>query len=62
MMDLDFWGLYDRSRFLGVVWKGKTCIIAKFPMTDLFICSHSKEGKTLSYSRLNTVALFLDSA
>ena len=30
--------------------KGKTCIIAKFRRTDLVISSHSREGKTPSYS------------
>ena len=34
--------------------KDKT-IIAKFHKTDLVICSHSREGKTLSYSRINMV-------
>ena len=36
-MDLDF----------GIVKQGKTCIIAKFYMTDLAFCSHSREKKTL---------------
>ena len=35
--------------------KGKPSIIAKFYGTDLVICSRSKEGKTPSYSRINTV-------
>ena len=35
--------------------KGKTRIIAKFLRTDLVICSHSREGETPSYSRINTV-------
>ena len=35
--------------------KGKTHIIAKFLRTDLVICSHSREGETLSYSLINTV-------
>ena len=43
----------DGSRFLGYFWKGRTLIIAKFHRTDLLICSHSGEGKTLSYSRIN---------
>ena len=30
--------------------KGKTHIIAKFHGTELVICSHFREGKTLSYS------------
>ena len=29
--------------------------LAKFHRTDLAICSLSREGKTLSYSRINTV-------
>ena len=33
--------------------KGKICFIAKFHMTDLLIWGHSREGKTLSYSRRN---------
>ena len=35
--------------------KGKNCTIAKFHRTDLFICDHSREGKILSYSQINTV-------
>ena len=35
---------------MGLFRKGKTCNIAKFQRTDLVICSHSREGKTLSYS------------
>ena len=35
--------------------KGKTHIIAKFLWTDSVICSHSREGETSSYSRINTV-------
>ena len=38
-MDLDLLGLFR---------KGKTCILAKFHRTDLVICSHSRERKTLS--------------
>ena len=34
---------------------GKTCIIAKFHWTDLIIYSHSREGKTASYSQINMV-------
>ena len=30
-------------------------IIAKFLRTGLVICSHSREGETLSYNRINTV-------
>ena len=40
-MDLDF---------LHCLRKGETGIIAKFHRTDLVICSHSREGKTPSYS------------
>ena len=47
--------LLDRSRSLALFWKGKTHIIAKFLRTDLVIRSHSREGKNLSYSRINTV-------
>ena len=43
-MDLDLWGCLGRVKF-----------IAKFHRTDLVICSHSKEGTTPSYSRINTV-------
>ena len=35
---------------------GNTCIMAKFHRTDLVICCHSREGKTLPYSRINRVA------
>ena len=45
--------LYDGSRSLGLFRKGKTHIIAKFHRTDLVICSHSREEKTLSYSKIN---------
>ena len=40
---------------MGLFRKGKTRIIAKFRRTDLVIYSHSREGKTLSYSRINMV-------
>ena len=40
---------------MGLYRKGKTHIIAKFHRTDLVIFSHSKEGKTLFYSRINMV-------
>ena len=30
-------------------------MIAEFHWTDLVICSHSREGKTLSYSQINEV-------
>ena len=42
---------------MGLFSKGKTCIIAKFQKTDLVICSHSRQGKTPSYSQINTVVL-----
>ena len=35
--------------------KDKTCIIAKFRRTDSIIHNHSREGKTLSYNRINTI-------
>ena len=38
---------------MGLFRKGKTCVTAKFQRTDIIICSHSREGKTLSYSRIN---------
>ena len=42
-------------RSLGLFRKGQTCIIAKFPRTDLVICSRCGEGETLSYGDINTV-------
>ena len=45
---------------MGLFRKGKTYIIAKFHRTDLVICSHSREGKTPSYSQMNTVDLVLE--
>ena len=47
--------LKDRSRSFGLFRKGNTCIIANFNRTDLVICSHSREGKTPSYSRINKI-------
>ena len=41
-MDLDLWDFLGRVK-----------LIAKFHRTDLVICSHSREGKTPSYSRIN---------
>ena len=38
---------------------GKTHIIAKFHWTDLVICSHSREGITPSYSRINMVSFLM---
>ena len=43
-MDLDLWDCLGRVKF-----------IVKFHRTDLVICSHSREGKTLSNSQINTV-------
>ena len=40
---------------LGLFRKGKTLIIAIFRRTDLVIRSHSKERKSPSYSRIDTV-------
>ena len=45
----------SRSRSLALFRKGKTCIIAKFHGTDLVICSHSREKKTLSCNQINMV-------
>ena len=50
-------GLQDRSRSLGLFRKGKTCTAANFHRTDSVIFSHSREGKTLSYSQINTILL-----
>ena len=47
--------LQDGSRSLGLFRKGKTGTIAKFLRADLVICSHSREGETPSYNRINTV-------
>ena len=44
-MDLDLWDCLGRV----------THFIAKTHRTDLGICSHSRPGKTLSYSQKNTV-------
>ena len=38
--------------------KGKTGIIAKFHRTGLVIYSHFRKGRTLSYSRINSVRIF----
>ena len=45
----------DGSRSLGLFKRGKTRISAKLHRTDLIICTHSREGKTPFYSRINTV-------
>ena len=42
---------------MGLFRKGKTHIIAKFHRTDSVICSNSRDGKTPSYSQLNTITL-----
>ena len=47
--------LQDKSRSLGLFKKGKIGIVKKFHRTDLVICSHPREGKTPSYSQINTV-------
>ena len=47
--------LKDRSRSLELFTKGDTCIKAKFHRTDLVVCSHFREGRTLSYSQINTI-------
>lgn len=33
---------------------GKTCVIAEYHRTDLYICSYSRKEKTLSYSLINS--------
>ena len=48
-MDLDLWNSFNR--------KSKTRSTAKLHRTDLVICTHSREGKTQSYSRINTVSV-----
>ena len=40
---------------MGLFKKGNTGIIAKFRRTDLVIFSHSREGKTPFYSRINKI-------
>ena len=47
--------LLDGSRSLKLFRKSKTCIIAKIHWTDSVICSDSREGKTPSYSQVNTI-------
>ena len=49
--DLNLWDCGSRS--LGIFRNGETRIIAKFHRTDCVTCSHSREGKTPSYSRVN---------
>ena len=48
----------DGSTSLGLLRKGKTRITAKFHMTDLVIFSHSRERKTLSYSRVSELGFY----
>ena len=36
---------------------GRVKLVAKFHWTDLVICSHSREWKTLVYSRINMLDL-----
>ena len=43
---------------MGLFRKDKTRIIAKSLRTDFGICSHSGEGETPSYSRINTVHVY----
>ena len=52
----------DPSYKMALVRKGKTRITAKFHRTDLVIFSHSREGKILSYSRINAVKIYLSSS
>ena len=47
--------LQDGSRSLGLFRKGKASITAIFQWTDLVICSHFEERKTLSHIKINTV-------
>ena len=51
--------LKDRSRSLGLFRKDKPRNITKFHKTDLVSFSHSREGKTLSYSPINTVKQYI---
>ena len=44
---------------MGLFWKGKIRIIAKFHTIDLVIYSHSTERKTPFYSQIITVLIFL---
>ena len=43
---------------LDFIRRVETCFIAKFHRTDLVIFSHSREGKTPSYSQINMVLFF----
>ena len=42
---------------MGLFRKGKTGIIPNIHRTDLVICSHSREGKTLFCSQINTIVI-----
>ena len=42
---------------MGLLRKDKTHTIAKFRRTDSVICSHSRVGKTLSFSQINMVSI-----
>ena len=53
--------LQDESRSLRLFGKDKTCIIAKFHRTDLVICYHSRERKSLSYSQINQANASIES-
>ena len=43
---------YQINLYLGLFWKGKTCIIAKLYRIHLVICSHSRKRQTVSNSRI----------
>ena len=47
---------------MGLFRKGKTHIISEFHRTDLVVCSHFREGITLSCSQRNKVIRFCTSA
>ena len=40
---------------MGLFRKGKACIIDTFHITDLLVCSHARQGKTLSHSQIQKV-------
>ena len=43
---------YQINLYLGLFWKGKTCIIEKLHRIHLVICSHSRKRQTVSNSRI----------
>ena len=43
---------YQINLYLGLFWKGKTCIIAKLYRIHFVICSHSRKRQTVSNSRI----------